>query len=299
MNHARGVMLAGAGMVVISPDGLLIKLLGDVGPWDVMLWRAAAFVFGLALLDAARGRLGATWAAFRARPRLYLVSGALLGVANICFVHAMRETSVTHTLVIFATIPFWSALIARIWLGEPVAGRTMAAMGLGVLGVAILMAGGVEEAESSLFGDLLALAAAVAASVALVAAREAGEAGMAPALFIQGLFGAVVSAPLATGAGVDGGAVLMLMLMGAVMLPIAWTLIMAGARHAPAADIALLATVETILGPIWAWIGLGLAPGPMAALGGAIVVAGVAMNAALAIREERRADRLARGRAGS
>ena len=45
-------------------------------------------------------------------------------------------------------------------------------------------------------------------------------------------------------------------------------------------------------GPIWAWIGLGLAPTPIALIGGAVVLAGVMGHAALGLAEDRRARRM-------
>ena len=88
---------------------------------------------------------------------------------------------------------------------------------------------------------------------------------------------------------IDPRSLSVLLFLGGVILPAAWLLIMEGAKRAPAGDVALLATVETVLGPLWAWIGLALAPSPAAIIGGFVVIAGVTINAVLAIREERRA----------
>ena len=240
MNAAhRGLALAALGVFVLSFDALLIKMAQGPAPADVLVFRFGCFFLGLLAICTILGRLGAVWRALAARPGLYILAGLLLATANAGFVTGMQRTSVAHALILFATIPLWAALIARIALGERLRRRSLGAMALAVLGVAILGFGAADGGEASLTGDALALVAAFGAAGALVAARAAGEAGMFPALLIAGGVGALASATFATGEGLDRTNVMVLIVMGGVMLPIAWTLIMAGAKRAPAAEVAL------------------------------------------------------------
>ena len=56
-NHAKGVLVAGAGVLAISPDSLLIRLV-TVDPWTLLFWRgllsARAILAGLAVLHRRR-----------------------------------------------------------------------------------------------------------------------------------------------------------------------------------------------------------------------------------------------------
>ncbi|MEM6492406.1 MAG: DMT family transporter, partial [Pseudomonadota bacterium] len=238
----------------------------------------------LALLFCATGRAKPMAAAVRAAPALYLGAALLLSAGNILFLNGLRLTAVAHTLVIFATIPFWAALMGRITIGEAVARRTIVAMLIGAVGVGVLAAGAEGDAEASLLGDALSLAAAICVGGALVCCRRGGDVGMGPALVLAGLIGAVVSASMAdfvTPSWTDAG---LLLAKSAVILPTAWMLFLAGTRTAPAAEVGLLSIVETILGPLWAWAFIGPAPGVYAVIGGAIVLSGVALNAALSPR---------------
>jgi len=49
-------------------------------------------------------------------------------------------------------------------------------------------------------------------------------------------------------------------------------------RTLTAPEIALLALLEVVLGPLWAWLGAGEAPGAATLAGGAMVLAALAGN---------------------
>jgi drug/metabolite transporter (DMT)-like permease len=53
-----------------------------------------------------------------------------------------------------------------------------------------------------------------------------------------------------------------------------------------APEIALLALLEVVLGPLWAWLGAGEAPALATLAGGAVVIAALLLNelAALGVR---------------
>ncbi len=63
--------------------------------------------------------------------------------------------------------------------------------------------------------------------------------------------------------------------MGVVQLAVPVVLLVRGARHVPATQMALIALLDVPLNPLWAWIGVGEAPTAEAAIGGGIIVAAV------------------------
>ena len=56
-------------------------------------------------------------------------------------------------------------------------------------------------------------------------------------------------------------------------------------RHLRAAEIGLLSLTETILAPLWVWIGVGEAPGTAALVGGVMIVGALGMNAGIALKQ--------------
>jgi drug/metabolite transporter (DMT)-like permease len=48
-------------------------------------------------------------------------------------------------------------------------------------------------------------------------------------------------------------------------------------RHTHASNVSLLLLLETVLGPLWVWLGLGERPTPVMLAGGAVVVGSLAL----------------------
>ena len=54
--------------------------------------------------------------------------------------------------------------------------------------------------------------------------------------------------------------------------------IFCAARHLAPHEIALLALLEVVLGPLWVWLGVGEAPTSSTLQGGALVLAALVLN---------------------
>ena len=59
-------------------------------------------------------------------------------------------------------------------------------------------------------------------------------------------------------------------------------------RYIMASEVALFSLTESILGPIWVWIGVGEQPSPLTLLGSVIVFGSVSAYCINGIRAERR-----------
>ena len=55
-------------------------------------------------------------------------------------------------------------------------------------------------------------------------------------------------------------------------LCIAFILFMEGAKHIPAAEAGLISMLDVVLGPLWVFLAFGEQPGPMAIVGGTLVL---------------------------
>ncbi|MGC2856178.1 DMT family transporter [Novispirillum sp. DQ9] len=278
--YLRGILLAAAGMTIISPDGMMLHSIQTAPIWDVLFWRTFGMGVALSVVLAAiyRRRLPAM---LRGQGWPGAVSAVLMSVANFLFVLAMLNTSVANTLIILATMPFWSALLGLVLIGERVGRRTWVAIAVALAGIGVILSGSVGPGFSAdtLIGDLAALGAALCHGLNLVNLRRAGDRDMTAALAASGFLTAVFCVPFLHPALVSPRDWLVLGALGFVILPLALTLFLAGARTAPAAEVALLSLVETVLGPLLAWVVLGDAPGARALIGGALVLGAVGGNA--------------------
>ena len=79
----------------------------------------------------------------------------------------------------------------------------------------------------------------------------------------------------------------LLALLGVVQLAIPCLLAVVVARSLPAPEISLLGLLEVIFGVLWAWLGANEAPSASVLSGGALVLAALAGNELLALRERR------------
>jgi len=280
--YLRGLALSASGMLVLSPDGLLLRLIRDATTWDVIFYRSLFIGISLTTVLAVwqRQRFLSHW---RGIGRAGLLAAIFLAGGNIGFVGAVANTSVANTLVILAAMPFFAALLGRALIGERVRGRTWVAIGLAMGGILIIFAGSL--GGGTWRGDLLAVFTTLMHALNLVALRMAGDRDMTPAVALGGILAALAVAPFASFAPLTGHDLAILGLLGLVQLPLALSLFIAGARTVPAAEVALLSLIETVLGPLWAWIGVGEVPRPASFVGGALVIVAVVLNSALGVRD--------------
>jgi drug/metabolite transporter (DMT)-like permease len=147
------------------------------------------------------------------------------------------------------------------------------AIGVAVAGIAVMF--GHDLAAGSLAGDALALLVAVTFGANIVVLRRWRDVDMVPATMIGGLISAALTAPFAIGTPVAGGELAILATLGGFQLGLGLFLFVRGSRFLRAAELGLLTLLETILAPIWVWIGVGETPGTAALLGGGLVLAAV------------------------
>lgn len=292
--YLRGILLAFAGMMIISPDGMLLHMIETASTWDVLFWRTFGLGVTLLVILVAlyRRRLPAL---LKAQGWPGVACAILMAIANYLFVVAMLNTSVANTLILLATMPFWSAILGLLLIGEAVRRRTWVAIIVALGGVGIIVSG--SAGGGTLLGDMAALGAAVCHGLNLVVLRKAGDRDMTAALMVSGFLTAVFCLPFLEPSSVSTRDWWVLLGLGFVILPAALTLFLAGARYAPAAEVALLSLVETVVGPIWAWVALSQVPDERAFTGGALVVAAVAGNALAGVLRRKRAEVPARDEA--
>jgi drug/metabolite transporter (DMT)-like permease len=99
-----------------------------------------------------------------------------------------------------------------------------------------------------------------------------------PAVMLGALISAVVTLPWALPFQASARDLLVLVTLGVFQLGVPCMLLVLVSRTLTAPEIALLALLEVVLGPLWAWLGAGEAPGTATLAGGVIVLAALAGN---------------------
>jgi drug/metabolite transporter (DMT)-like permease len=278
-HRRRGEILVALAAVAWSTAGVLQRELDA----DVLTQVAVrAFFAMLALLVfvavAERGRIVK---AFRQAGKAGLGFAFCLAVASSTFIAALEYTTVANVLFLQAASPMLAAALAWFFLGERVARREALAMILALVGAAVMIAG---PRGSDLTGIGLALVMTLAFSVALVIARHRRDVSMAPGACLAQVVVFVVTIWFADFGRLDGHDVGVLFLLGAFQMGLGLALLTAGARHLPAAEVALITLLEVVLGPLWVWIALTEIPAATTLAGGAIILAAVMIQTRVARR---------------
>ncbi|RCX33593.1 DMT family transporter [Thioalbus denitrificans] len=284
--HRRGLLVVGVGVLVISFDALLIRL-AAAGAWEVAFWRGALMALSLGLIWGLLGKRRRGAGRLLRGPALAAVM--LLGINGCLFVLAIMHTTVANTVVILSTAPLFAALFTRLFLGEPVVGRTWGAIVICMTGTVAVFAGSLRG--GGLEGDLAALAAALNFGAILVLLRRHPGLPRIPLVGASGLVMAVVSLPFAAPLELGAGSYAVLALMGLVQMPLALVLITRGTDYLPAPEVGLMILVETLLGPLWVWLGVGERPALITLVGGLLIVSTLAVHGWLGLRADHAGNR--------
>jgi drug/metabolite transporter (DMT)-like permease len=278
-----------AGALLLTPDVLLMRISG-MSTFQMLGWRG----LGLALIFLT------TWALTSKARRAdlaTLASGAALVVIacqvmnTVLFPLGIAIAPVAPVLLGVATVPVWSALLAR-WLhGEATSRATWIAIALVMAGLTFAVTDTGEAAldAHAIAGAACGLGVAFALALTFVTLRHHPR---LPLLLVIGL-GSLASGTsgwLIIGpAQMTDGTVWAVLVSALLILPLSFFALNEAPRHTAAANVSLLLLLETVLAPLWVWLGTGEAPSPRMMAGGAVVVATLAVYVLSARRGRRQA----------
>lgn len=266
-----------------SLGGVIARFIEAGDAWTVVFWRsfwaAACLMCFMLWRDGARGTIGL----FRGMGLPGLAVALCLMVSTSFFVLALAHTTVANILLIQAAGPLMAALLSFLVLGTRVSAATWAAIAAVIVGVAVMVSGSLGGGMSFL-GDGLALAIMLAFSVATVLTRRFAHVRMTPATFLGVVIAGTVAATQAETLAATPADMGFLFAFGAVNLGLALAFFATGARLIAPAYTALLATFETLLGPVWVWLVHDEVPAARTVLGGAIIFAALMVHIAIEMR---------------
>ncbi|MBM3532628.1 MAG: DMT family transporter [Alphaproteobacteria bacterium] len=274
--RAKGVYLTLAAALGLSLGGVLVRH-AEASAWEIVFWRSITMSLVLiAFLGVQHGRrmiaeiVRTGWAG--------VLCGLFLAGTFFGFVLAVQSTTVANTVVIMSTTPFFAAVFGRVVLGEAVGARTWAALAVAAVGITIMCWDSLDTA-TGLIGNLYALGLALCYAAHLVTIRAVGgKVDMVPSVLIAGGTAIIVALPFAWPLDTDSRSIAVSVIMGTVQVGLPLIFVTMAARYLAAAEVALLAMLEVILGPLWVWIILGEHPTALALVGGALVVGALLGN---------------------
>jgi drug/metabolite transporter (DMT)-like permease len=272
-HHRRGQVYIALAAVAWSSAGVLQRQLSLDGATQVggrAVFAALALLAYVAVVE--RGNVLGAW-------RSIGIAGVgvavCLAAASCAFILALNETTVARVLFIQAIAPVLAAVLARVFLGEPISPRTAVALALALAGVGIMLGA---PGSGDLTGDLLAVGMALSFAAALVITRHRRDVSMAPATCLSQVLLMVAFLPFASLGDVGNQDLLVLAALGAGQIGLGLIFLTLGARLIPAAQVGLITLLEVVLGPLWVWLALDERPSTLTLVGGAVVVVAIVIQ---------------------
>lgn len=278
----KGILLMVGAALCWSTGGILIRHVSIADAWEIVFWRSLFMFVFLAVVLAVwhRGSMLRRIADVGAPG---VLSSALLAATFFFFILSITRTTVANTLVLTSTGPFFVAVTAYLMLGERVPPRTWLAMLVALGGIVLIFGAGLGSGRA--LGNFLALGVPIAFALNIVILRrQHAHVDMVPTVMLAGLFSIVLALPLAWPLTPSLGDLSVLALMGCLQLGTGCVLMTMATRYLSAGEVGLLSLLETTLGPLWVWLGVGERPSDMALIGGGIVIGALAADGYLALR---------------
>ena len=275
-NLGNGLMLALAGALLLTPDTLLMRLSGLDGG-AMLAWRAclAGLVF-LSIGLIARFREEKENRARVASFGFWSLVICQIGNASF-FAFGIALAPVAVVLLAVATVPVIAALLGYFLLGELADRRVWATIVLVFSGILMSVAGDIERGMNidfeTLLGACCGLAVAISLAFNFVIIRKNKTVPFELAIGLGALIAGCTAFYLWPAAWqVRGASLIYISVTGLIILPVSFFLLSKASRLTSAANVSMIMLLETVLGPLWVWLGIKETPSLLTLLGGVLVV---------------------------
>ena len=279
--YRRGILQLVASGFFLSTSGIALRIIEQADGWQILFYRSLALSVTILLILVFQKR-SRFFDEFRGLGWNDFFLAVFLGTGFVAYVFALLYNTVANALFIFSCAPFIAGFLGWILLGERVATRTWFAIGVAMVGLAVMVVS--ELTVSHYLGTLLALWIPISYAASIIAVRRSKRDNMLVALCLAGIVAGGLSAIFVTDYALTSRDLIISLYLGVFQVGVGFTLVVLGSRYVPAAQVGLLALVEPILAPVWAWMGVGEVPGTATIVGGTIIFLAIFSDGILNIK---------------
>jgi drug/metabolite transporter (DMT)-like permease len=287
--YGFGITLVVIGGFFLSTSGILLRNIETASGWQILFYRGLTFSLTLFLLLLVRYRAG-IGPAFRAIGKPGLWAALVLGLGSICYIFAILLTTVANAVFIIGAAPLATAFVGWLVLGERTSRFGVIAMLVSLTGIGLMFADGLLEGRWA--GNVAALGVVASFVVFLLIIRRQRRTDMLPATCLSGLVMGGVAAFFVESFVISNHDLAIAIIMGCLQFGIGFWCFTVASRYIMASEVALFSLTESILGPVWVWIGVGEKPSSLTLMGSAVVLFSVVAYCVNGIHTERRLLRL-------
>ena len=201
-----------------------------------------------------------------------VIGGSGLGVAMITFIYSITNTSAAVTLLCLAAMPFFTALLAFLFLKEKISLSVWISIIIATAGILIMAIG--NSGEKSFIGFIFGLTSSIGFSIFSVTLRWRKETPKFTTVAFSGLFCLVFASIVI----IANDLVFFSTSYNGTLFSLHGTLVCfglilysIGSKAIPAAELTLLSLTEVIGGIFWVWVpifGINEVPSTNTIIGG-------------------------------
>lgn len=256
-----------------SSSGLLIKLV-SWGPLTILGMRSliAGFVFLIYLRQV------------DLRFSRYQVLGALCYLfTNLFFISATKLTSAANAIFLQYACPIYIVIFGAWLLKEKPRRADWIALAIILVGLALFF--GDKLTFNGFYGNVLAVLSGVTFAGTMIFMRLQKDAQPARTLLLGNAISALIGLPFMLGeTSFPLTDFAILLYLGTFQIGLSFLLYSLAIKHIHALEANLILTLEPILNPIWVFLVIGERPGPLALVGGLLVLGAVTFRAMVSAR---------------
>ena len=198
---------------------------------------------------------------------------------------SMYYASIADAMVIYATVPFITAAVAFVLIGERPGRATLIASALALAGVLVMLVG--TQGGGGFLGKLLAMVMTASVALLAVVMRRYREVPLLPAMAGSAWLCSFVTFWFASPFSVSPADIGLIITFGLVQNAMGLIFYTFGSQKIPAADASLLTALEVPFTPLWVWMFLGEQPGGATLVGGVIVLLALFGHIVVEVRRNR------------
>ncbi len=278
----NGLLLSLIGVIILSPDSLLIRLV-DLDDFSLIFYRSAlpiitVFIF---LLYYYKSSVLNSFFLIGLPGVIYAV---LYAITHICFVYSIQNTAVANTLVLIAAAPIFAAIFSVFILKENPNFFTWIIIFIALSGMIIIGWG--SYTTTGIFGDVMALIVAVGMGFSMVLVRYFKDKDLVPACLLGCIIAALYALPFGINFSLSNSQIYLLLLMCLIILPIPFMILTIAPKYTPAHEVALIFLMESVLGTTWVWFVIKEVPPTNTIFGGVILLLAVTIFIIKTTREK-------------
>ena len=273
-NQQKGSLLAFVGVMFITPDSLFIRL-SSIDTWELLFYRGAipSVVILVALILFYKSTLIKVTLAMGLAGLFYALT---FSITNITFIVSIQNTNVANTLVMIATAPMLSAILAAVFLKENPDKNTWIAILITFLAVVYIFFDSFKL--GNFFGDIFGLITALGLAVGANIIRSVRDKDLVPAAVIGKFLVAIFALFFVDNLILQGRDNIIVPLMCIMCVGIPFVLVTIAPRFITAAEVNLFFLLETIIGPIWVWLIIKEQPSIETIYGGILIIITIAVH---------------------